>query len=290
VTPVASVVIPAHDERAHIAEHLTALLADLPEGTLEVVVVCNGCTDDTATVAGGVPGVRVVELPEASKIAALRAGDAEAAHFPRIYLDADVRLAGAAAAALAHALTTPAPRVAGVLPEVDLSGASWAVRRFYGFRLRLPVLQQGIIGAGVYALNEAARDRIGDWPDVLGDDGYVFRSFSPRERILVAGHRTRVVAPPTLGVVIRRGVRVRRGNAELGTLAAGRVEAAPSTGVLTALRQVGREPSRWPDAAVWLAASVVIRLLTRLRWAGDWQQGRGRPSRGAPASPSDERR
>lgn len=272
MTVLASVVIPAHDEQAHIVENLTALLADLPQGSLEVVVVCNGCRDDTASVAGSVPGVRVVELPKASKIAALRAGDAEAAYFPRIYLDGDVRLSGRAAAALAEALAKPAPRVAGVLPEVDLSGASWSVRRFYGFRLRLPVLRQGIIGAGVYALNEAGRDRLGVWPDVLGDDAYVLRSFTPQERILVQGHCTRVVAPPTLRDVIRRGVRVRRGNAELGSLTTGNVAAAPSTGVSTALWQAAWAPPQWPDAVVWLAASLVIRLLTWLRCAGDWQR------------------
>jgi glycosyltransferase involved in cell wall biosynthesis len=284
MTVLASVVVPAHDEQAHIAENLTALLAGLAPRALEVVVVCNGCTDGTATVAAEVPGVQVVELSEASKIAALRSGDAEAVHFPRIYLDADVRLSGAAAAALAHALATPDPRVAGVLPDVDLSGASWGVRRFYGFRLRLPILQQGIIGAGVYALNEAGRARIGDWPDVLGDDGYVFRSFAPQERILVPGHWSRVVAPPTLGVVIRRGVRVRRGNAELGTLA-GRVDPAPPTGLLTALREVAAQPSRWLDAAVWLVVSLLIRVLARLRWAGDWQPRRGSGSSAAPGSP-----
>jgi glycosyltransferase involved in cell wall biosynthesis len=289
MTVLASVVVPAHDEQAHIAGNLTALLTGLAPRALEVVVVCNGCTDGTATVAAGVRGVRVIELSEASKIAALRAGDAEAAHFPRIYLDADVRLSGAAAAALVGALDTPAPRVAGVLPEVDLSAASWGVRRFYGFRLRLPILQQGIIGAGVYALNETGRARIGDWPDVLGDDGYVFRSFAPQERILVPGHRTHVVAPPTLGVVIRRGVRVRRGNAELGTLA-DRVDPAPPTGVLTALREAAPQPSRWLDAAVWLAVSLLIRALARLRWAGDWQPRHGSGSRGAPGSSPDEPR
>lgn len=272
MTVLASVVIPAHNEQAHMVENLTALLAGLPQGSLEVVVVCNGCWDDTATEAGSVPGVRVVELPRASKIAALRVGDAEAACFPRIYLDGDVRLSGSAAAALAEALAKPAPRVAGVLPEVDLSEASWSVRRFYGFRLRLPVLRQGIIGAGVYALNEEGRDRLGDWPDVLGDDAYVLRSFTPQERILVPGHRTRVVAPPTLGDVIRRGVRVRRGNAELGSMTAGKVAAAPPTGVATALWQTAWVPSRWLDAVVWLAVSLVIRLLTSLRWAGDWQR------------------
>ena len=47
VVPV-SVVIPAHDEEAVIERCLGTLLADARAGEVEVVVVCNGCTDDTA--------------------------------------------------------------------------------------------------------------------------------------------------------------------------------------------------------------------------------------------------
>ena len=64
-------------------------------GELDVVVVCNGCTDQTAELARSCGyQVRVVELASASKPAALRIGDAAALAFPRLYLDADVILPG----------------------------------------------------------------------------------------------------------------------------------------------------------------------------------------------------
>ena len=91
-----SVVIPAHNEEAVIASTLRSVLEGLEQGA-EVLVVCNGCSDDTAAVAGtfGLP-VRVLEIEPASKVAALNAGDEVAAGYPRIYLDADVTLDGPA--------------------------------------------------------------------------------------------------------------------------------------------------------------------------------------------------
>src|SRR3954453_3171433 len=90
---LASVVIPAHDEASVIGRCLRALLAGAEPGELEVIVVCNGCHDDTAAVARAhAPDAVVLELPAPSKPAALNAGDAEATRFPRIYLDADVEV------------------------------------------------------------------------------------------------------------------------------------------------------------------------------------------------------
>src|ERR1035438_1575828 len=83
---IGSVVIPAHDEAGVIRRCLDSLFTGFKPGELNVVVVCNGCRDDTAMLAraSGHP-VRVIELVRASKAAALRAGDAVALAFPRLY-------------------------------------------------------------------------------------------------------------------------------------------------------------------------------------------------------------
>src|SRR5262245_18389828 len=97
-SPPGSVVIPEHDEAPAIQRCVDALFTGCRQGELDVVVVCNGCSDATAALArsSGHP-VRVIELGKASKPAALRTGDAAVSAFPRLYLDADVSLPGSAA-------------------------------------------------------------------------------------------------------------------------------------------------------------------------------------------------
>src|SRR5580765_7856518 len=86
-----SVVMPAHNEAPVIRRTLEALTNGAAPGELEVIVVCNGCTDDTAAVARTVPGpIRVIDSQVASKVKALNLGDQEARGFPRVYIDADV--------------------------------------------------------------------------------------------------------------------------------------------------------------------------------------------------------
>lgn len=277
--PAASVVIPAHDEEARIGATLVALL-DGPE-QFEVVVVCNGCSDGTATIARDM-GVVVAELDRPSKAAALRRGDELAVTFPRIYLDGDVVLSNSGAAALAAALDLSAPAVAGVPAQLDLSRCSRAVRWYYEFRQTLPIFQHGIIGAGVYALNERGRERFDDWPEILGDDHFVFRLFHDDERITVRGHRTEVEAPPNLRSLVARGVRIQRGNREVSAADFDGVHPAPSAGIAAAAAEALKRPRAWPRLLTWAIVGVVIRIRLRVgpTSGGDWEDARGqRPAR-----------
>lgn len=269
--PVGSVVIPAHDEADRIGATLDSLMADVEADEFEVVVVCNGCTDDTADVARRRDGVQVEELAASSKIAALRHGETVATVFPRIYLDGDVELSTAAARQLVAALDVDEPRAAGVVGRLDTTDATVPTRWYFDFRQRLPVFAQGIIGAGVYAMNEAGRKRFDTWPDILGDDQFVFRLFDEHERITVSGHHTRVEAPGDLATVVRRQVRVRRGNAQLTTGGGDRAPLAPPpAGIADALRDVRTRPSAWLGVATWVAVNATVRLLSRLPTRGDW--------------------
>src|SRR4051794_10857255 len=49
--PIASIVIPAHNEEAVLARCLRVLLAGSQPGELDVIVVANACTDRTAEIA-----------------------------------------------------------------------------------------------------------------------------------------------------------------------------------------------------------------------------------------------
>ena len=170
-----SVVIPAHDEATVIGRLLDALAGDPRGHELELVVVANGCTDATARVAASYgASVTVVEIEEASKIAALEAGDRAATVFPRAYVDADVVVDVAALLALADELERPGgPLVASPRLEVDTDGASWPVRQHYRIWELTDYRRTGHIGSGVYALSADGRRRFGRWPQVIADDRFV---------------------------------------------------------------------------------------------------------------------
>lgn len=70
-----AIIIPAHNEAAVIGQTLKGLLRQVGEGD-EVIVVCNGCSDDTAGVARRFePRVTVLETDVPSKTNALNLGD-----------------------------------------------------------------------------------------------------------------------------------------------------------------------------------------------------------------------
>ena len=88
-----SIIIPAHNESAVIARTLKAVTDGAEPGEFEVLVVCNGCTDETASIARSFgSSVRVIETGVSSKTHALNLGDEASQGYPRIYLDADILL------------------------------------------------------------------------------------------------------------------------------------------------------------------------------------------------------
>ncbi|MEM7229802.1 MAG: glycosyltransferase, partial [Planctomycetota bacterium] len=90
---IASVIIPAHNEEAVIARTLRAMLDGARPGELEIIVVCNGCTDHTAAIARTFgDDVQVIETEVGNKAIALNLGDETATRFPRFFVDADIDL------------------------------------------------------------------------------------------------------------------------------------------------------------------------------------------------------
>jgi hypothetical protein len=211
-----SVVIPAHNEEAVIRRCLHALLDRAEPGELEVIVVCNGCSDSTAEFARSFSSsVRVIELPEASKPLALNVGDELASYFPRFFVDADVELE-----------IEPLRRVAGILAagrilaaaprlRIDLSGCSRGVRSWYRLWLASPYLTMHHIGSGVYALSEAGRARFESFPPLIADDLFVHHLFTPDERQTDDAGAFTVHAPRTVRALLHRRVRVRAGTLQL---------------------------------------------------------------------------
>lgn len=264
MTPVLSVVIPAHNEGAVISRLLNRLVSGPRSDEFEIVVVPNGCTDDTAERAAAAgPGVAVSSIETGSKIAALREGDRVATAFPRVYLDADVEVDNATLFALAEALSRPGgPLVASPTLVVNTDGASWPVRQHYRIWELTDYRRHGHIGSGVYALAETGRARFGDWPEVIADDRFIQQLFHPWERLTLVDHSFVVRSPRTLRAQIGRATRIHRGNLELPDDA--QVADRPTTGRFRNLAaRVIRRPDLWLAFPIYLAATTLARRRAR---------------------------
>jgi glycosyltransferase involved in cell wall biosynthesis len=257
-----SVIIPAHNEASVIGRCLSALLDSIDPSS--VFVSCNGCDDDTSAIARRF-GVNVVETPEASKPAALNAGDCAAgARFPRIYLDADIELTGEDALKLIRPLESDAPLLASPVGQFELSGTSSIVRLFHAAFERASDLRGGKVGNGVYALSAAGRERFGAWPDVTADDLFVSRLFLAREAMNV-GDANPVIRPPkTASALVRARSRVYSGNRMLG---------ASHTSPASAKRLIRatRTPRHAFETAVYLAINLVAKAWSRIS-KGSWER------------------
>lgn len=196
-----------------IGRLLSGLVADAASAESDgadvfgVVVVANGCTDQTAEVAAQYSDVRVVSTPVPNKHHALRLGDEHAVGFPRLYVDADVELRAADVRALAEALEEPGVHAAAPARHTPLNGCPWTVRWYYQIWEQLPVVREGLFGRGVIALSAEGHARISGLPELMGDDLAASLSFSPQERRVVERARVTVHPPRTMSDLLRRRIR-----------------------------------------------------------------------------------
>lgn len=187
-----SILIPAHDEAGYIDACLDSLLAQDHPGPVEVIVVANGCKDDTAPRARARTDdfiargwlLRVEELAQGGKIGALNHGDACASHGIRIYVDADLRLSPRLIGRMVQALDGPQPRYAGgrLVVAPAKSRVSHAYARFWQ---KLPFVASTVTGAGQWGVNAAGRARWDQFPQIISDDTFARLQFEEHERILI---------------------------------------------------------------------------------------------------------
>ncbi|WP_053850886.1 glycosyltransferase family 2 protein [Streptomyces sp. NRRL B-24085] len=257
-----SIVIPAHNEAQVIGRLLDSLLADSVEDETDIVVVCNGCTDDTArTAAARGPRVRVVEIPVPSKHAALRAGDDHARGFPRLYVDADVVLGSADVRALTEPLEDPGSGILATAPQrrIPLSGSAWRVRAYYRVWQRLPAVREGLFGRGVIAVSKAGHARIAALPPLMADDLAASLAFAPEERLVVDAATVVVRPPRTWPDLIKRRVRAAVSTTQVEQHHQSPQEASARTSKADLIALVRAEPRLVTGVVVFVAAAVVAR-------------------------------
>jgi glycosyltransferase involved in cell wall biosynthesis len=271
--PEGTIVIPAHNEAAVIDRTLGALAGAIQSGRAQVIVSCNGCTDDTADRARAHAGVVVLETDVPSKVAALRAADVVALSGPRIYLDADVVLTSRAALAVLDALAGPEPRAARPPVRFETTGSAWPVRRWYRVRGQLPTLEKVVWGAGMYALSTSARARFGEFPDLVSDDLFIDSLLNEDEVIVVETDPVIVTTPRSfrsLLLVLRRTYRTQS-----------EVQSAPTSQALSSGQRSQLHDLRWLlgrrrisvlDAVVYPAVVAWSRVLARVSRTSAWER------------------
>ena len=256
--PLASVVVPAHDEERTIGRLLEALCAE--PARFETVVACNGCTDETARVAARYP-VTVLDLPEPSKARALRAGDRAARAFPRVYLDADVEITADGVARLAAAVGPGLAAVAAPRRVMPRTGVTVLARWYYDVWEALPAVRSGLFGRGVLAVSEDGARRVGALPEMMADDLVLSEAFARAERVTVQDVAVVVHPARTLHDLVRRRARVTTGNVQADRSGLRGTEARTTLGDLW---QVVRErPGLTPRIPVFLCVVLAGRARAR---------------------------
>jgi glycosyltransferase involved in cell wall biosynthesis len=218
------VVIPAHNESAVIERTLRSILANRLDRALQVIVVANGCTDDTADRARAVAGevgredvrIEVIDTPVGNKIHALNLGDRAAEYFPRAFLDADIEMSGDLLQRVTDTFEGD-PQARIVAPDVEymFPGKNPFLSGYYHLWQSLPYVKRNTMARGFYAIDERLHERFVEFPQLTADDKFIRNLTTPDERRLVSGAYTRVHLPETLNDLLKVKTRWTFGNLEL---------------------------------------------------------------------------
>jgi hypothetical protein len=249
---------------------LRRLYADGELAATSVVIVCNGCTDDTAGRARGTLATlehraTVIDRREPGKAPAIRAAEITLPPGPRLILDADAGCDGATARALLSAVDShqSEPRSSVAVPRrviVTDAVRNPLVRAYYRVWQELPWVQAMPSGRAAYALAWELRAPQGRFPDVVADDQWATALVS-RAEVAVVEATVDVYPVPTLRELLAVRTRVYRGNRDsVRSRNPGRGSQRP------ALLQVARRPGNWLGLATFV---VVDRMAHRRARRGE---------------------
>lgn len=267
------VIIPANNEAQVIGACLESLANQTGESSVEVVVVANGCSDNTVAVASSWKSrfaefgwsLHVLEIEPASKIAALNAGDRLADEHDRIYLDADVILSDNAVAEIAEIFSAE-PKIGVCAPICFIEEPhSYVSRAYKAVWSKLPYFRDGVIGCGCYAVSGRGRTRWDAFPGLIADDKFVRLQFEAAERTTTKTSYFTIHLPEGFRELSNVRTRWSAGNREL-------LEMFPDLKAKDARRHGSSaklllsNPKLWLPGLVFIAIYIVAELRARKRW------------------------
>lgn len=219
-----TIIIPAYNEASVISECLDSLLAQTYQGSVEIIVAANGCSDETAALARTYEdgfaskgySLLVLEITRGNKNNAINHSDSMASFGNRLYLDADVVCDNDLIAQIVDELATTKPiYVSGTLNIQE--GPSFSSRCYGTIWKATPYIRDTIPGCGCYAVNAAGRALWNQFPKIHSDDKFVRLLFSRYQRRQV---KAKYYWPLPQGFLTLIKIRTRwtRGNRQLASL------------------------------------------------------------------------
>lgn len=209
-----TVIIPAYNEEKCIERTLSELTCfSILE--VEVIVLPNGCTDNTAEfVRAKFPSFKVVELDTGSKILAINKG-LEIAQFEHVLIqDADVTVSTESIRSILKFIENEQYLFASPNTEIVQDG-SLLVNMYYSFLKLTPAYQVGMVNSGAYLISPQARNILGAFPQVIADDGYVKGILGSANLTTIPSCYSVVMSPRTIWSLIKIKTRSKLGNMEL---------------------------------------------------------------------------
>lgn len=259
---------------------MQAIYSSCPSIPKRIIVVANGCSDNTAELCRAeFPDVLVLETPYPSKSAALNIGDSAAGNsFPRFYVDADLVLGEDAVEVLLEALDIPGVMAAAPKFEFDTARSNCLIRAFYRAWNTLPYFDSGRI-AGAYVVSEVGRSRFDFFPDVISDDGFIRLHFLPEERVTLMECFVKVRTPRSMRELIKVRTRSVLGTFQLRKLYP-ELFVNEQSGQSETIRRIFVNPRYWLDYIVYILVTLIakVRAISRLRSA-DFRWERDESSR-----------
>lgn len=265
-----TVIIPAHNEAQVIERCLLTMEANsTPSDLMQVIVAANGCSDETAAIARRVaPSATVIEQKVGSKTLAMNAARALATNPVCIFLDADVKCSHRSLRAVARILGEPGVMAASPSIRIDLSRSNALVKSYYKVWMRLPYITDRLVGSGCFGLSQAAMERLGSFPEIIGDDILVRSVFSYEERRNLHEDSDgspvffEVSPPRVLRDQVRVETRRRIGNEQVDQLLANHNKSANNRGnnSISDILNTRKMGASWLDIAVYIAAKFAIIL------------------------------
>ena len=271
----ASIIIPAHNEASVISRCLNAIFSTADPGEFEVLVVCNGCSDDSADIVrSSFPLARLVETSVASKVNALNLGDSAATQYPRIYLDADLAVTSDSLRELLKPLRSGEALAACGQMHIDTAHSSYFVKSFYSVWQKNSYLEGGKFG-GLFAVSRIGHRRIAPFANVTNDDEMVRRSFCPSDRAYVPTCSFLMTAPQTLHGLIKIRTRAIRGTVEIEKLGYENTDGSAWKRFGRFFARIVRKPAVWLSLPTYLFVSGFIRAkvaVSNTDYNGIWER------------------